>query len=118
MKGINLPEFGSPEEFVDLHDIVKQHAEQDSTWTTEIEKVASMAPGQVQKFMEHLIKAQAVLQQLSVKIIKYREQDSRSERNSFSPDGPTQVPVCQHMRGTLQSNGRNMRRVIHFSKTI
>jgi hypothetical protein len=22
---------------------------------------------------------------------------SRSERKPFSPDGPTQVPVCQHM---------------------
>jgi hypothetical protein len=72
MKDIGLPEFGSPEDFVDLHDIVKQHAEQDSTWTTEIEKVASMVPGQVQQFMEHLIKARAVLQWLSVKIIKYR----------------------------------------------
>jgi hypothetical protein len=48
MKGIDLPEFGSLEDFVDLHDIVKQHAEQDSAWTTDIEKVASMAPGQVQ----------------------------------------------------------------------
>jgi hypothetical protein len=72
MKDIGLPEFGSPEDFVDLHDIVKQHAEQDSTWTAEIEKVASMAPGQVQQFMEHPIKARAILQQLSVKIVKYR----------------------------------------------
>jgi hypothetical protein len=32
-----------------------------------------MALGQVQQFMEHLIKAQAVLQWLSIKIIKYRE---------------------------------------------
>jgi hypothetical protein len=32
-----------------------------------------MAPGQVQQFMEHLIKARELLQQLSVKIIKYRE---------------------------------------------
>jgi hypothetical protein len=31
-----------------------------------------MAPGQVQEFMEHPIKSQAVLQWLSVKIIKYR----------------------------------------------
>jgi hypothetical protein len=26
MKGIGLPEFGSPKDFVDLHDIVKRHA--------------------------------------------------------------------------------------------
>jgi hypothetical protein len=73
MKGIDLPKFGSLEDFVDLHDIVKKHAEQDSTSTTEIAKVASMVPGQVENFMEHLIKARAVLQRLSVKIIKYRE---------------------------------------------
>jgi hypothetical protein len=39
MKDIGLPEFGSPKDFVDLHDIVKKHAEQDSAWTVEIEKV-------------------------------------------------------------------------------
>jgi hypothetical protein len=73
MKGIGLPEFGSPEDFVDLHDIVKRHAEQDSTWTMEITQVESMAPGQIQQFMEHPIKAHAVLQRLSAKIVKYRE---------------------------------------------
>jgi hypothetical protein len=31
-----------------------------------------MAPGQVQQFTEHLIKAQTVLHQLSVKVVKYR----------------------------------------------
>jgi hypothetical protein len=73
MKGIGLPEFSSPEDFVDLHDIVKRHAEQDSAWAVEIAQVESMAPGQIQQFMEHLIKARAVLQWLSAKIIKYRE---------------------------------------------
>jgi hypothetical protein len=48
MKDIGLLEFGSLEDFVDLHEIVKQHAKQDSTWTTKITMVASMAPGQVQ----------------------------------------------------------------------
>ena len=57
MKGIGLPESGSPKDFIDLHNIVKQHEEQDSAWTTGIAKVASMAPGQVQQFMEHPIKA-------------------------------------------------------------
>jgi hypothetical protein len=56
-----------------LHDIVKLHVEQDSSWTAEIEKVANMVPGQVQQFMEHLIKARTMLQQLSARIIKYRE---------------------------------------------
>ena len=72
MKDIGLPKFGSPDYFVNLHDIVKQHAEQDSSWTVEIEKVANMVSGQVHQFMEHPIKAQTILQQLSVKIVKYR----------------------------------------------
>jgi hypothetical protein len=36
MKSIDLPEFGPPEDFVDLHDIVKQHQEQDLAWEAEI----------------------------------------------------------------------------------
>jgi hypothetical protein len=47
MKGIGLPEFGSPKDFVNLYDIAKIHAEQDSAWTLDIAKVVSMAPGQV-----------------------------------------------------------------------
>jgi hypothetical protein len=72
MKYIGLPEFGSPEDFVDLHDIVKQHAEQDLAWTVEIEKVENMVLGQVKQFMEHPIKVQTMLQQLRVRIVKYR----------------------------------------------
>jgi hypothetical protein len=72
MKDIDLPEFGSLEDFVDLHDIVKKHAVQDLAWTIEIEKVASMASGQVQQFMERPIKDQVVLHWLSIKIVKYR----------------------------------------------
>jgi hypothetical protein len=48
MKDIGLPEFGSPKDFVDLHDIAKQHEEQYSAWTKKIEKVVSMASIQVQ----------------------------------------------------------------------
>ena len=47
MRDIDLPEFDTPDDFVDLHDIVKLHAEQDSSWDAEIEKVANMVPGQV-----------------------------------------------------------------------
>jgi hypothetical protein len=32
MKDIGLPEFGTPDDFVDLRDIVKSHIKQDSTW--------------------------------------------------------------------------------------
>jgi hypothetical protein len=48
MKDIDLPKFGSPKDFVNLHDIVKKHAKKDSAWTREIAKVESMAPVQVQ----------------------------------------------------------------------
>jgi hypothetical protein len=71
MRDIDLPEFGTPDDFVDLHDIVKLHAEQDSSWVVDIEKVANMAPSQVKKFMEHTIKAWTMLQELSAKVIKY-----------------------------------------------
>jgi hypothetical protein len=57
MRDISLPEFDTPDNFVDLHDIVKLHVEQDSLWVAEIAKVANMAPSQVQQFMEHPIKA-------------------------------------------------------------
>jgi hypothetical protein len=73
MKYIVLLEFQSPEDFVDSHDIVKQHAEQDSAWTVEIEKAVSMDLGQVKNFMKHPMKARAILQQLSVKIVKHQE---------------------------------------------
>jgi hypothetical protein len=71
MRDISLPEFDTPDDFVDLHDIVKSHVEQDSSWAKEIEKVEDVALGQVQQFMEHLIKDRAMLQQLSAKIVKY-----------------------------------------------
>jgi hypothetical protein len=61
MRDIVLSEFSTPEDFVDLHDILKIHAEQDSSWTTKIEKVKNMVPGPVQQFMEHPIKARIVL---------------------------------------------------------
>jgi hypothetical protein len=62
MRDIDLPEFGTPDDFLDLHDIVRIHVEQDSSWDAEIEKVANMELGQVQQFMEHPIKAHTMLQ--------------------------------------------------------
>jgi hypothetical protein len=32
MRDIGLPEFDTPDDFVDLRDIVKSHVEQDSSW--------------------------------------------------------------------------------------
>jgi hypothetical protein len=66
MKDIRLPEFITLDDFVDLCEIVKSHTEKDSAWTKEIAKVTNMEPGQVQHFMEHSIKAQAMLQQVPV----------------------------------------------------
>jgi hypothetical protein len=71
MRDIGLPKFNTPDDFVDLHGIVKLYAEKDSSWATKIVKVVNMAPGQVQQFMEHPIKSQTVLQQLSVRIVKF-----------------------------------------------
>jgi hypothetical protein len=48
MRDIGFPEFGAPKDFVDLHEIIKLHAEQDSSWIEKIEKVENMVPGQVQ----------------------------------------------------------------------
>jgi hypothetical protein len=73
MRNTDLPEFGPPEYFTDLHDIVKRHAEQDQVYEVEISQVSSMIPGQVKKFMEPPIKSLVVLQHLSVKLIKYKE---------------------------------------------
>jgi hypothetical protein len=73
MENIGLPKFGTPENFTDLHDIVKRHAEQDSTWEPNISQISSMTPDQLKKFMEHPMKSLVVLQRLSVKLIRYRE---------------------------------------------
>jgi hypothetical protein len=47
MRDIDLPKFDTPDDFVDLHNIVKLHAEQDSSWEVEIAKVVNMVPGQL-----------------------------------------------------------------------
>jgi hypothetical protein len=39
MKDIGLPEFGDPDNFIDLCDIVESHAKQDSLWAEELAKV-------------------------------------------------------------------------------
>jgi hypothetical protein len=72
MKDIGLPEFGDPENFIDLCDIVESHAKNDSLWAEELVKVTNTSPGQVQIFMEHPMKAQVVLQQLNTILVKYR----------------------------------------------
>jgi hypothetical protein len=88
MKDIGLPEFGSPEDFVDLHDIVKQHAEQDSTWTAEIEKVVNMARTST---IVHGAPDQGLNSITTVKCQNSQVSGtgSRSKGDPFGPDGPT-----------------------------
>jgi hypothetical protein len=62
MRDIGLLEFNTPDDLLDLHNIVKLHVKHDSLWDAEITKVVNMASGQVKQFMEHPIKAQIVLQ--------------------------------------------------------
>jgi hypothetical protein len=73
MKDIRLPKFGTPDDFVDLHDIVESHTKQDVSWAERLAKVTGHnVPGQVRQFMEHPIKSRAMLQQLSASLVKYR----------------------------------------------
>jgi hypothetical protein len=73
MRNTDFLEFGSPKDFTDLHDIVKRHAEQDQVYKAKISQVSSMILGQVNNFMEPLIKSLTFLQFLSFKLIKYKE---------------------------------------------
>ena len=70
MKDIRLPEFNTPDNFVDLYDIVESHTKKDSLWAEEIVKVTDTSPEQVQRLMEHPIRAWIVLQQLNTSVVK------------------------------------------------
>jgi hypothetical protein len=72
MKDSGLPEFGTPDEFIDLSDVFKLYVEQDSLWTEEFAKITDARPGQVQQFAEHPIRARTMLQQLNFSLEKYR----------------------------------------------
>jgi hypothetical protein len=72
MKDIKLLKFVTPDDFVNLQDIIKLHTEKDSSWAKEIENVTDTTLGEVRQFMENLIKYQAMLQQLSTNLVKYR----------------------------------------------
>jgi hypothetical protein len=117
MKGINFPDFGPPEDFADLQDIVKQHAEQDMAWEIDISQTSSMIPGLSKKFMEAPIKALAVLQCLIVKLIKYKERAIEIKKSS----PPRCINIGSHMQThvkTSSSDGLNMIEIIHCSECI
>jgi hypothetical protein len=61
MKDIGLPEFDTLVKFIDLSDVVKLHAEQDSLWIKELENITDVKPGQVRQFIEYLIRARTML---------------------------------------------------------
>jgi hypothetical protein len=94
MKDIVLPKFDIPEDFVDLHDIVKRHAKNDLVWEVEITQVEIMTLGQVNMFMEHPIKAHAVLQCLSAKIIRYREWEIEIKETLSTPMDQHRFPYA------------------------
>ena len=48
MKDIRLPEYGTPDMFIDLNEIIKLCAEQDMLWAKECAKVTDAKLGQVQ----------------------------------------------------------------------
>jgi hypothetical protein len=48
MKDIGFPEFGTPDKFIDLSDMVKFHADQDSIWTEHLSKITDARPGKLQ----------------------------------------------------------------------
>ena len=62
MKDIRLPDFDTPDDFVDLCEIVESHAKKDSLWVEELVKLTDTTLGQVQRFMENPIRAQTMLQ--------------------------------------------------------
>jgi hypothetical protein len=72
MKDIGLPEFDTPNKFIDLSNVVKLYAEQDSIWTEELTNMTDVRLGQVQQFVEPPIRARTMLQQLNSSLLKYR----------------------------------------------
>jgi hypothetical protein len=57
MKDFELPKFGTPNNFIDLSEVVKLYVEQDSLWIEEFAKITDARLGQVQQFAEHPIRA-------------------------------------------------------------
>jgi hypothetical protein len=105
MRGIDLPEFGLPEDFTDLHDIVKRHEDQDWVCETKILHVSSIILGQLKKFMEPPIKYLAILQCVNVKLIKCKEQTIEIKEVLSAPMDKHMFPyasTCKDSRYLLQ----------------
>jgi hypothetical protein len=76
-----------------------------------------MTLGQIQNFMEHPIKACAVLQRLCAKVIKYRERAIEVKETLSTPMDQHRF-LYNNTCGISSSSGQNMRRFIHSSKTM
>ena len=72
MKDIGLPEYGTPDMFINLNEIIKVCIKQDASWAEECAKIIDAKPGKIQQFIGHLIKARAILQKLNFSLAKYR----------------------------------------------
>jgi len=61
MKDIGLPEYGTPDMFINLNEIIKLCAEHDASWAEECAKITDAKPGKIQQFVGHPIKARSIL---------------------------------------------------------
>jgi hypothetical protein len=71
---IQFPEFGSPEDFQNISDIVKQHVESDQKYESNVLKITTLVRGKFRKFMDDLIRASMVLEHVISKLDKFRKQ--------------------------------------------
>jgi hypothetical protein len=117
MKDVGLPEFGTPDEFINLSDVFKMHAEQDSLWTEECTKITDARPGQVQQFAEHPIRARTMLQQLNSSLVKYRAHAVDIRGVYVAPMEQHRFPWAKLVKNYL-SVGLNMKEVTLFKKYL
>jgi hypothetical protein len=110
MKDIRLPEFGTPDEFVDLRDIVESHTKQDSSWAERLGKgdrhnarSGATIYGTPDQSSGYAATVKCQSGQVSAHAVEIRE--------IYNPDGTTQIPIRPHLRGVVHQLGRSTRRV-------
>jgi hypothetical protein len=89
MKDIRLPEFGMPDDFVDLHDIVKSHTEQDSSWVEEIAKVTDTMPRSGATVYGTPNQSSGYVAIVKCQYSQVSGTCGRDKRDSLGPDGTT-----------------------------
>ena len=93
MKDAKFPDFDTPNNFIDLIDVVKMHAEQDSLWTEEFAKIIDARQGQVQQFVEHMIKSPNHATTAELQFSKVPSACSGHPGNICGPDGTTHISM-------------------------